>query len=72
MVTRRRVSETLKFGFEQIDKTEMAQRWEHSPLSNMSYVGCGCWFSTLHWEIFSGYSGFPAPQKKNSIWLDLC
>ena len=21
------------------------------------------WFSTLHREVFSGYSGFPSPQK---------
>ena len=50
----------------------MAQWLEHSPPTNVararfpdsaSYVGWVCWFSTLHQEVFSGYSGFPSPQK---------
>ena len=50
----------------------MAQWWEHSPPTNMarvrfpdpgSNVGWVCWFSSLHREVFSGYSGFPSPQK---------
>ena len=50
----------------------MAQWWEHSPSTNVarvrfpdsaSYVGWVCWFSTLHRDVFSGYSGFPSPQK---------
>ena len=50
----------------------MAQWWEHSPPTNVAqvrfldlalYVGWVCWFSTLHREVFSGYSGFPSPQK---------
>ena len=50
----------------------MAQWWEHSPPTNVarvrfpdsaSYVGWVCWFSTHHREVFSGYSGFPSPQK---------
>ena len=50
----------------------MAQWWKHSPptivarvrlLDSASYVGWVCWFSTLHREVFSGYSGFPSPQK---------
>ena len=28
-----------------------------------SYVGWVCSFSTLHQEVFSGYSSFPSPQK---------
>ena len=57
----------------------MAQWWEHSPPTNVSrvrfpdsasYVGWDCWLSTLHRDVFSGYSGFPSPQKTN-IWLDL-
>ena len=36
-----------------------------------SYVGWVCWFSSLHREVSSGYSGFSSPQK-TSIWLDLC
>ena len=27
------------------------------------YVRWVCWFSTLHREVFSRYSGFPSPQK---------
>ena len=51
----------------------MAQWWEQSPPTNVawvrfphsaSYVGWVCWFSTLHREVFSGYSGFPSPQKR--------
>ena len=50
----------------------MAQWWEHSPPTNVarvrfpdpqSYVGWVCWFSTLHREVFYGYSGFPSHQK---------
>ena len=50
----------------------MAQWWEHSPPTNVtrvrfpdpaSNVGWVCWFSSLHREAFSGYSGFPSPQK---------
>ena len=50
----------------------MAQWWEHSPPTNMarvrfsdpaSNVGWVCWFSSLHREVFSGYSGFPSPQE---------
>ena len=50
----------------------VVQWWEHSPPTNLarvrfpdsaSYVGWVCWFSTLHREVFSGYSGFPSPQK---------
>ena len=50
----------------------LAQWWEHSSPTNVaqvrfpdsaSYVGWVCWFSTLHREVFSGYSGFPSPQK---------
>ena len=50
----------------------MAQWWEHSPSTNVtrvrfpdsaSYVGWVCRFSTPHREVFSGYSGFPSPQK---------
>ena len=50
----------------------MAQWWEHSPPTNVarvrfldpaSNVGWVCWFSSLHREVFSGYSGFPSPQK---------
>ena len=50
----------------------MAQWWEHSPPTNVAWVrfpdpasnvGWVCWFSSLHWEVFSGYSGFPSPQK---------
>ena len=50
----------------------MAQWWEHSPPINVarvpfpypaSNVGWVCWFSSLHREVFSGYSGFPSPQK---------
>ena len=46
----------------------MAHWWEHWPPANVarvrflnsaSYVGWVCWFSTLHREVFSGYSGFP-------------
>ena len=56
------------------------QWWEHSPLTNVarvrfpdpaSNVGWVCWFSSLHREVFSGYSGFSSPQK-TTIWLDLC
>ena len=45
---------------------------DHSPPTNearvrfpdsASYVGWVCWFSTQHREVFSGYSGFPSPQK---------
>ena len=54
------------------DGAGMAQWWEHSPPTNVarvrfpdsaSYVGWVCWFSTLLREVFSGYSGFPSPQK---------
>ena len=50
----------------------MAQWWEHSPPTNVarvrfpdppSNVGRVCCFSSLHQEVFSGYSGFPSPQK---------
>ena len=50
----------------------MAQWWEHFPPTNVarirfpdsaSYVGWVCWFSTLQRKVFSGYSGFPSPQK---------
>ena len=38
------------------------------PASNVGWV---CWFYSLHREVFSGYSGFPSPQKTNIwIWLD--
>ena len=56
----------------------MAQWREHSPPTSVarvrfpdpaSNVGWVCWFSTLHWEVFSGNSGFPSPQK-TKIWLD--
>ena len=51
----------------------MAQWWECSPPTNVarvqipastSYVAwfC-CWFSPLLRKVFSGYSGFPPPQK---------
>ena len=52
--------------------TGLAQWWEHSPPTNVarvqfpdpaSYVGWVCWFSTLHREVFTGYSGFPSPEK---------
>ena len=52
----------------------MAQWWEHSPPTNVarvrfpdpaSYVGWVCWFSSLHREVFSGYSGFPSCSSKN-------
>ena len=45
------------------------QGWEHSPPTNVdrvrfrnsaSYVGWVCRFSTLHRDVFSGYSGFPS------------
>ena len=50
----------------------MAQWWEHSVPTNVarvqfpdpvSNVGWVCWFSSLHQEVFSGYSSFPCPQK---------
>ena len=52
--------------------TGMTQWWEHSPPTNVarvrfpdpaSNVGWVCWFFSLHREVFSGYSGFPSPQK---------
>ena len=48
------------------------QWWEHSPPTNVarvwfpdpaSNVGWVCWFSSLHREVFSGYTGFLSPQK---------
>ena len=53
----------------------MAQWWEHSPPTSVarvwfpdsaSYVGwvC-CWFSSLLWGFFSGYSDFPPSTKTN-------
>ena len=55
-----------------------AQWWEHSsPVKvawvqfpdSASYVGWVCWFSTLHQEVFSGYSGFPLSTKKPTFDL---
>ena len=44
----------------------MAQRWEHSPRTNVARVrfpdpaSCGlCSFSTLHWDVFSRHSSKP-------------
>ena len=34
--------------------------WFPDPGSNVGWV---CWFSSLHREVFSGYSGFPSSQK---------
>ena len=31
--------------------------------SQIRRVGWVCWLSTLHRAVFSGYSGFPSPQK---------
>ena len=50
----------------------MGQWLECSPPTNVirarfsalaSNVGWVCWFSALHREVFSGYSGFPSLQK---------
>ena len=40
------------------------------PGDSASYLGWVCWFSTLHREVFSGYSSFSLSSKTN-IWLDL-
>ena len=61
----------------------MVQWWERSPPTNVSwvwfpdpvsYVGwvC-CWFSSLLWEVFLWYSGFPLSSKTNisKFQLDL-
>ena len=56
----------------------MEQWWEHSPPTNVARVRfpvdrfwwwhlgwvC-CWFSSLLWGFFSGYSGFPPSTKTN-------
>ena len=34
-----------------------------------SSVGRVCWFSTLHREVFSGFSGFPSPLEKPAFHL---
>ena len=51
----------------------MVQWWEHSPptsvrqtnsgINTMSGCWVSCWFSPYAERFFSGYSGFPAPQK---------
>ena len=61
------VTTSLRFG-----GARMAQWREHSPPTNVarvrfpnptSNVVWGCWFSTLHREVFFGNSGFSSPQK---------
>ena len=34
-----------------------------SPGCSRHFRNFVCWFSALHREVFSGYSGFPSPQK---------
>ena len=69
MKWRQNIYDSAKFQFEAILSSTfggagMAQWFAvvrfPDPAPNVGWV---CWFSSLHREVFSGYSGFPSPQK---------
>ena len=53
--------------------TRLPPMWPRFDFQIQRHVGWVCWFSALHWEVFSGCSGFPSPQKPafDLIWFVL-
>ena len=54
------IPRNLKCSAGMASPTNLARVRFPDPVSDVGWV---CWFSTLHWEVFSGNSGFLSPQK---------
>ena len=51
-------------GWRSGESTHLSSMWPRVRVPDLaSLCGFSLWFSSLHREVFSGYSGFPSPQK---------